>query len=121
MSVLVATGIANAAYLVRSFAALATTEYGQLLLAKLALVAMMLALAAVNRWRLSPRVAARDVRSVGMLAGSALLETFAGLGAIAIVGVLGITVPAMHLMHHELHSDTSRAIMTDSLPGHHHG
>ena len=121
VSVLLATGIANAAYLVRSFAVLTTTEYGELLLAKLALVALLLALAAVNRWWLTPRVAARDVRSVGALAASAVLETLAGLGVIAVVGVLGITVPAMHPMHHELHSSTSRAIMTDSLPGHHHG
>jgi putative copper resistance protein D len=121
VSVLLATGIANAAYLVRSFAALTTTEYGSLLLAKLALVALMLALAAVNRWWLTPRVAMRDVRSVGALAGSAVLETLAGLCVVAIVGVLGITVPAMHPMHHELHSSTSREIMTDSLPGLHHG
>jgi putative copper resistance protein D len=121
VSVLLATGIANTAYLVRSVAALTTTEYGSLLLAKLALVALMLALAAVNRWWLTPRVAMRDVRSVGMLAASAALETLAGLGVVAIVGVLGITVPAMHPMHHELHSSTSRAIMADSFPGHHHG
>jgi putative copper resistance protein D len=121
VTVLIVTGIANAAYLVRSFVALTTTEYGHLLLAKLALVAVMLALAAVNRWWLSPRAAARDVRSVGVLAGSAVLETVAGLGVVALVGVLGITVPAMHPMHHELHSNTSRAIITDSLPRHHHG
>ena len=121
VTVLIATGIANAAYLVRSFAALTTTEYGHLLLAKLALVAVMLAFAAVNRWWLSPRVAARDVRSVGRLAGSTVLETVAGLGAVALVGVLGITVPAMHPMHHELHSSTSRAIIPDPPPEHHHG
>jgi putative copper resistance protein D len=121
VSILIATGTANAVYLVRSFAALIGSEYGQFVLAKLALVAAMLALAVVNRWRLSPRIAAGDRGSVGALARNAALETLAGIGVVAIVGVLGITVPGMHSMHHQLHSGTSGAIISHPSSHQHHG
>ena len=110
------SGVANAWYEVRALDALFATEYGKLLLAKLALFAAMLALAAVNRWRLSPRVAAADRAALRSLARNAMLETTLGIAVIAIVGVLGVTIPAMHpLHHHELHSGTSRAMITSSL------
>jgi len=81
----------------------------------------MLALAAVNRWGLSNRVAAGDRRSLGALARNAALETLLGIGVVAIVGLLGMTVPGMHSMHHELHSDTSGAIISHSSSRTHHG
>jgi copper resistance protein D len=111
VATLVVTGTINSLYLVRSLDALVDTEYGRLLLAKLALVAAMLALAAANRWSLSPRVAAGERAALGALTRNTVLEVIAGIAVVAIVGVLGITVPAMHPMHHELHSGTSRAII----------
>ena len=112
---LVLSGIANAWYLVGDLPALVATEYGRLLLAKLTLFGMMLALAAVNRWRLSPRVAAGDAAALRTLSRNAVLETAVGIAVIAIVGVLGITIPAIHRHQHDLHSGTSRAMITSSL------
>ncbi|HEX7271951.1 MAG TPA: copper homeostasis membrane protein CopD [Casimicrobiaceae bacterium] len=93
---LLLTGFVNAWHLVGNVPALLGTDYGRLLLAKLALFAAMLALAATNRTVLTPRL----VRGYGSarlrLRRNALLETAAGVGVIAIVGVLGITVPGAH-------------------------
>jgi putative copper export protein len=111
VTLLVVTGTINGIYLVRSMSALFDTEYGRLLLAKLALVAAMLALAALNRWSLSPRLVRGEPIALVALVRNTALEIVAGVGVIAVVGVLGITVPAMHPSHHELHSDTSRAII----------
>ena len=58
VGVLLLTGGVNAWYLVGTPAALFGTRYGQLLLLKLALFALMLVLAAGNRLRLMPYVAA---------------------------------------------------------------
>jgi putative copper resistance protein D len=122
VSALVLSGVANAWYLVGDLPALIATEYGRLLLAKLALFGAMLALAAVNRWKLSPRVIAGDDGALRSLSRNAMLETAAGIAVIAIVGVLGITIPAAHRHEHELHSATSRAIITDSFAFEaHHG
>ena len=114
VAMLVVSGTINGVYLVRDLDALFGTEYGRLLLAKLALVAAMLALAAVNRWSLSPRVAEGEPAALGALARNSVLEIVAGIAVVAIVGVLGITVPATHPIHHELHSGTSRAIIPSS-------
>ena len=111
VAALLISGVANAWYEVREIDALFATEYGRLLLAKLALFAAMLALAAVNRWGLSPRVGAADPVALRSLARNALLETAMGVAVIAIVGVLGITIPAMHPQHHMLHSGTSRVMI----------
>lgn len=72
VGVLAAAGIVIAVIQVRTPAALVATAYGRLLLVKLALVAALLALAAVNRWRLTAPAASgggaarkKLVRSVG--------------------------------------------------------
>ena len=108
---LVASGAVSTIYLVRSVAALIDTEYGRLLSAKLVVAAAMLALAAANRWRLAPRLVDRDSGALRALARNTALEIAGGVAVVAIVGMLGITVPAMHPMHHGLHSDTSGAII----------
>jgi putative copper resistance protein D len=90
------TGFVNGWHLVGDVPALLGTNYGRLLLGKVALFAGMLALAAVNRTVLTPRLAREDGAARLRLRRNALLETAAGLGVIAIVGVLGITVPAAH-------------------------
>ena len=60
-AVIVATGFVNAWLLIgpANVTALPTTLYGQLLIAKLVLFAAMLGFAAVNRYRLTPALAAR--------------------------------------------------------------
>jgi copper resistance protein D len=96
VTALVCTGLVNAWYLVGDIPGLVGTEYGRLLLAKLTLFAAMLALAAVNRLVLSPRLSTGQSAAAASLRRNALLETAFGAGIVAIVGVLGITIPAAH-------------------------
>jgi putative copper resistance protein D len=101
VGVLVATGIVNAYFLLPTPLSLVDTAYGKLLLAKILLFAAMLAIAAVNRMRLTPALgAARDDPG---LAGSAArrlrrnvwIEQALGFAVILIVAALGITPPPM--------------------------
>jgi putative copper export protein/mono/diheme cytochrome c family protein/peroxiredoxin len=96
VSALILSGIGNSWFLVGSVPALFGTTYGTLLVAKLALLAAMLSFAAVNRLVLTPRLAAGDGQALHALRRNALLEIAAGLLVVAIVGMLGITVPAAH-------------------------
>ena len=93
---LVASGLANAWYLVGDIPALVGTDYGRVLLAKLALFAAMITLALVNRLRFTPRLHAHDRVALHGLRRNALLEVVAGLLVVTLVGVLGVTVPAAH-------------------------
>jgi putative copper export protein/mono/diheme cytochrome c family protein len=93
---LLLSGLANTWYLVGDVPALVGTDYGRLLLAKLALFAAMITLALVNRLRLTPRLHTQDRAALRRLRRNALLEAAAGLLVLALVGVLGITVPAAH-------------------------
>ena len=96
VSILLATGILNAWFLVGSIPRLWDTPYGQLLVVKLAVFAVMLSIAAVNRWMLTPRLSNNDVRSVLLLRRNASLEIFGGILIVVIVGALGTMVPAAH-------------------------
>jgi copper resistance protein D len=103
VSVLLATGVVNSWILVGSFSALLITKYGQLLMVKMALFAVMLSFAAVNRFRLTPRLAGSPDRvgeldAVRRLARNCHIEIALGLVIFAIVGVLGIIHPAIHLV-----------------------
>ncbi|CAH0446160.1 Copper resistance protein D [Ralstonia syzygii subsp. syzygii] len=73
---------------------LITTAYGGLLLAKLALVALMLGLAAANRFRLSPRLAAavrsaEEAGAVRALRASLVTEACIGVLILGLVAWLG--------------------------------
>jgi copper transport protein len=87
VAALALTGGFLAAVQVRTPAALWATDYGRVLLAKLALVAAMLALAAFNRWRLTRPALAGDAtarrRLVRVIAVEAAL-------AVAVVGTLAL-------------------------------
>jgi putative copper resistance protein D len=96
-----ATGIVNAWILVGSLHALLVTEYGRLLLLKIALFAVMLVVAAVNRFWLTPRLASPrgsepkpDV--LRRLTRNSMIEIALALAIFAIVGVLGTLHPAIH-------------------------
>ncbi|HEV8256106.1 MAG TPA: copper homeostasis membrane protein CopD [Casimicrobiaceae bacterium] len=93
---LLLSGLANTWYLVGDVPALLGTDYGRLLLAKLALFAAMITLALVNRLRLTPRLYAHDRAALHGLRRNALLEAATGLLIVTLVGLLGITVPAAH-------------------------
>ena len=100
---LLATGVINARILVGSIHALIVTGYGQLLMLKLVLFAIMLVLAATNRFWLTPRLALSSesetrLEALRQLTRNSVTEIALGLTIFAIVGVLGTLHPAIHLM-----------------------
>jgi len=96
VSALLLTGIVNAWYLVGDLPGLFGTNYGRLLLAKVALFVAMLVLAAANRFVFTPRLVHGNYSANVELRRNTLLETTAGIAVIGIVGALGIAIPAAH-------------------------
>jgi copper transport protein len=99
--ILLLTGIAQAVALVGSFEALLDTAYGRLVLAKFALLALLIALGALNqRWAL-PRLrllaagGGEPGRAAAILRRSVALEVAFVLVVIAITSVLVATEPAI--------------------------
>lgn len=101
VGVLVLTGIANAFYLIPGPRALLETSYGNVLLVKLLLFALMLAVAVVNRTRLTTVLLAdaRDdearVDASRRLRRNVWMEQALGAGVILLVATLGVTPPPM--------------------------
>ncbi|WP_343548624.1 copper homeostasis membrane protein CopD [Ralstonia sp.] len=99
VAMLIATGVVNYVLVAGpTFDALFTTPYGRLLLGKLVLFALMLALAAGNRYRLSPRLAAAirtgdSTGAVKTLHGSLQAETCLAVLILALVAWLGLLSP----------------------------
>jgi putative copper resistance protein D len=92
----VATGIVNTFELTGSWAALFGTVYGRLLLVKIALFLTMLAIAAVNRMRLTPQLVAGGGAAgpaLGQLRANALTEAVIGALILFIVAMLGTLPP----------------------------
>ncbi|KHA65680.1 MULTISPECIES: copper homeostasis membrane protein CopD [unclassified Sphingomonas] len=105
VATVVVTGLVNAWMLVGidNVAALATTLYGQLLLAKLALFVLMLGLASLNRFRLTPAfeqsIANADHRgALGALRGSLAAETACVVVILGLVAWLGTLAPPASAM-----------------------
>ncbi len=100
VTVLFAAGLVNTWFLAGTVPALLGTEYGRLLLAKIAIFAAMLLLAAVNLLRLTPRLANRSGPAIAgtldQLRRNALIEAGCGLVVLAIVAILGILPPGLH-------------------------
>jgi copper resistance protein D len=99
---LLVTGVVNAWLLVGSVPALVDSPYGQLVTAKIVLFVIIVAIAAVNRLRLSPRMQL-DRGSGGQLAlrhlrRNVIAELALGATIIAAAGTLGTLPPASH--HH---------------------
>lgn len=99
VAALVLTGLVNSWFLVgpQGLGRLATTGWGVLMLAKLAVFAAMLGLAAVNRFRLTPAlataVAAGEPAALAGLRRSIGLETAAAVLVLALVAALGMLAP----------------------------
>jgi putative copper resistance protein D len=96
---LLATGLVNAWALVGSIPNLIGTPYGRLLTLKIGLFLSMVAIAAVNRQILVPRLKSEGAHPRGaarQLARNALIEITLGLLILLDVGMLGISVPAAH-------------------------
>lgn len=99
---LLLTGLVNAWILVGSFYALVVTEYGRLLMLKIAVFAMMLALAFMNRFWLTPRLDGSPDKETGreavrQLTRNSVIEIALGVVIFVIVGLLGTLHPAIHL------------------------
>lgn len=101
VALLVLSGLINSWFLVGpdGLARLLATPYGLLLTAKLVVFALMLALAAANRFHLTPDLGRAlddpdDVReAVGRLKGSLVVETLLALALLALVAVMGTLAP----------------------------
>jgi copper resistance protein D len=105
VSILLISGTINASFLVGGMQNLIDTRYGRLLLLKLALFAAMVCLAAINRQYLLPRLCKgvgtdRNDPTAQQLVRSTLVEFTLGLGIVLIVGILGITAPAVDMASH---------------------
>lgn len=98
VAALAATGLVNSFMLVgmANLPTLPATLYGQLLIAKLLLFALMLALAGVNRFRLTPALARGDAdrwQEISALRRSLALELGAAIAILALVAWLGTLAP----------------------------
>jgi putative copper export protein/mono/diheme cytochrome c family protein len=100
VAVLFAAGLVNTWFLAGTVPALLGTEYGHLLLAKIAIFLAMVLIAAVNLFRLTPRLAGRSGITVGTTLGqlrrNAFIEAGCGLAVLIVVAVLGISPPGLH-------------------------
>jgi copper resistance protein D len=101
VATLVASGLINSWFLVGSVSSLLTTLYGQVLLAKVAAFAAMLALAAANRFWLVPRMMETRAGSgeaalwLARLRYHVLGEQFLGVMVLLAVSILGTMRPAV--------------------------
>ena len=101
VAVLLLTGIVNSVILIGSLHGLVATEYGLLLMLKVAMFVLMLAFAAVNRYRLTPRLASAGNQqpslALDQLIQNSVIETIVGTAILVIVATLGTLHPAVHL------------------------
>jgi putative copper resistance protein D len=96
VAAIVASGLVNAWFLIgpSGLPQLVGDPYGRALLAKLALFAAMLALAAANRWHLAPALRREPGRTgLAALRRSITAESLAGIGVLALVAWLGTLEP----------------------------
>lgn len=101
VGLIVLSGLINTWILVGPAGLLHLTDslYGGLLLAKLGLFATMLALAAANRWRLTPaldRAVALGAPPPRALIAALVLETLLGLAVLGLVAWMGTLPPPAH-------------------------
>jgi copper transport protein len=97
VGVLALTGLVLATIQLESFAALVTTGYGLILSTKLALVAALLGLAALNRFGLTPALA-KNESATKPLTRSILLECAVAAGILAVVAGWRFTPPPRSLI-----------------------
>lgn len=98
VAALLATGIVNSLYLLAGPRDLIDTGYGRLLSIKIALFVLMVVVATVNRFSITPRLPRR--RAMKALVRNSIIETVLGLGVVAAVAALGIMEPGSHAAHH---------------------
>ncbi len=98
VAAILATGLINTYEILGASALSIDTAYNRLLLAKISLFIAMLAVAAVNRWRLTPRLSSEGGRgqAVRQLRWNSLAEAGLGLLILGIVAMLGRIPPHVH-------------------------
>jgi putative copper resistance protein D len=94
VSGLLASGLVNSWNLLSGPRDLLTTDYGRLIALKAALFASMLAIAAVNRFYLTPRLP--EHTAMRGLQRNSLAEILLGLCVLGFVGALGTLSPTAH-------------------------
>jgi putative copper resistance protein D len=94
---LLITGLINSVFLVGSVPALLGTDYGHLLMVKIALFLTMVVFAAINRQWLLPQLAAARGDVLCQLQRNALIEAGLGGAVLLVIGLLGTTPPALHV------------------------
>jgi copper transport protein len=117
--VMVASGTVLAVIQVRRLDALWTTNYGLILSAKLCAVLVLLILAAVNRYALTPRVVGGDGTAARRLAGASVAEVLIALVVLGLVAFWRFTPPPRALLaaaeaavHLHIHTDRAMADVT---------
>jgi copper transport protein len=122
--VLIASGATLAVVQLRQFDALWTTNYGLVLCAKLAAVLVLIALAAVNRYALTPRIVARDGIAARRLVRSISVEILLVVVVLGLVATWRFTPPSRSLLaaaeapvHIHIHSDKAMADLTIESAG----
>ena len=95
------TGLLNTWNLVGSVQGMVDTDYGRLLLGKIVLFLAMVSVAALNRFRLSPRLQVPG--TLKRLERNSLVEAVLGLLIILIVGALGTMQTALHSHIEHMH------------------
>jgi len=90
---LVLTGVINALSILPFHAMSLRNPYFELLLLKVGLAAIMVGLAALNRWRFAPALPSGGETEMRHLASSVGLEIMLGILVVAIVGYLGTMAP----------------------------
>lgn len=95
VAALVVTGLVNSAFLIgpSNIASLWASPYGLLLTLKLGLFGLMVVLAAANRFRLAPLMAADAARAALHLRKSLSVEFALGLTILAVVALMGTLPP----------------------------
>jgi copper resistance protein D len=105
---LAASGVINTWFMINRVRELVDTDYGRLVLLKVALFLAMLAFATANRLWLTPRLsgsegsASPDRAALGLLCIFTTIELTLGLAVIGVVAVLGQLEPPGHLHGTEL-------------------
>jgi copper transport protein len=102
---LIGAGATLAVLQVAAPAALIGMAYGRWLLLKLGLVALMLALAVCNRYRLRVRLAAGEARAAAQLRRTIGIEGAVALLVLAVTAALGAVTPPRALDHHDHAAD----------------
>lgn len=94
VGVLLASGLVNSWNLLSGPRDLVSTDYGRLIALKVGLFAAMLAIAAVNKFYLTPRLPERT--AMRALQRNSLAEISLGLCVLSFVGILGTLSPTAH-------------------------